>query len=142
MTETTPLARLLQGVRADLTDYVRLQELLESQFEAALRHETVAMQDVAERITALAAMLEARRQDRVALLEQLLAGQAQPASIDALLPQLSPQGRATLQAWWRTLEERVRHCKALNARNCRLLMDQHEIMQRVLQPEADLYAPA
>jgi len=36
----------------------------------------------------------------------------------------------------------VKECKALNMRNCRLLMDQHDIMQRVLQTEADTYAPA
>jgi hypothetical protein len=30
----------------------------------------------------------------------------------------------------------------LNARNCRLLMDQNATMQRVLNQEADIYAPS
>ncbi|MCW7536532.1 flagellar protein FlgN [Aquabacterium sp. A7-Y] len=141
MSAQGPLAQLLQGVRADLGDYARLHELLEAQFEAALRHQSARLGELAEQISGLAATLELRRQQRVVLAAELLGAGTRP-NVAAIEPLLPPQSGATLREWWSSLEQSVRDCKALNARNCRLMMDQHEIMQRVLHPEADLYAPA
>ncbi|AKJ30356.1 flagellar protein FlgN [Caldimonas brevitalea] len=134
------LARLLLGVRADLADYARLRELLQEQFDVALRHDSQQMAETAERISALTAALEARRGERVALAAELL-GKDAPVSMQRLVPLVPAPARAALQDWWQTLEALVRECKALNARNCRLMMDQHEIMQRVLHSEVHTYAP-
>ena len=60
----------------------------------------------------------------------------------ALLPHYPERARRGVEAAWASLESLVRECKALNARNGRLIVDQHDIMQRVLHGEADIYAPA
>jgi len=109
---------LLRGVGNDLRDYRALLDLLESQFAAALRHETAHLADVGERVTALVETLEQRRVQRVELAERLLGpGARMPAVIAAFdLPQ-----RRLLADGWSVLEELVGRCKALNERNCRLL---------------------
>lgn len=134
------VARVLQTVRADLAGYRQLRELLDSQFEAALRHQSAALQEVAEQITALVDVLEQRREERVALVAKVT-GQPRPDSMEPIFKLLNESSRTSVEGMWRELEHLVVECKALNARNCQLLMDQHEIMQRVLNGEVDTYAP-
>jgi flagella synthesis protein FlgN len=128
-------------MRADVNDYTRLRELLQAQFVAALQHRTGEITDVGEKITALASVLEVRRRERVELASAVV-GRATPASITTVASRLQGTSRMTFDACWTALEQLVKECKALNMRNCRLLMDQHDIMQRVLNTEADTYAPA
>jgi flagellar biosynthesis protein FlgN len=48
-----------------------------------------------------------------------------------------------MASWWSTLQALVRTCKERNARNGRLITDQHALFQRVLHgEEADTYAAA
>lgn len=139
--QSEALSRLVQGMRADIVDYRRLRELLDVQFDAALRHQSNALVDVAANITELVDMLDGRRQERVALAGVLI-GPEEPVSMQGVMRLLTESSRASLQADWETLESLVRECKQANTRNCRLLTDQHEIMRRVLNREADTYAPA
>ena len=139
--QSAALTQLVQGMRADIADYRRLRALLETQFEAALRHQTTGLIDVAAKITELVDTLEQRRQERIALAGALI-GPEEPISMQGVMRLLAESSRASLQADWDTLEGLVRECKEANTRNCRLLTDQHEIMQRVLNREADTYAPA
>jgi flagella synthesis protein FlgN len=62
--------------------------------------------------------------------------------MSAVAQRLQGASRSAFDNCWSALEAAVQECKALNTRNCRLLMDQHDIMQRVLQTESDTYAPA
>lgn len=145
MTAREALGRLIKGVRADLGDYRKLRELLDAQFEAALRHHTAVIGDVAERITELTALLEKRRVERVALAKALVGKQVNGANvtISAVAARLPASTRASFHEWWQTLEKRVQECKRLNQRNCNLMMTQHEILQRVLQGDGgNTYAPA
>ncbi|HSD40195.1 MAG TPA: flagellar export chaperone FlgN [Rhodocyclaceae bacterium] len=138
------LQRLALGVQADLNDYGSLQVLLQTQFEAALRHQTAGLAQVADEITALCQILQARRLERVTLVAQCaeLARDASPQEkVEALLAHLPSAYRGAAQAIWHKLQALVHECKALNVRNCTLLMDQHEIMQRVLNDESDIYVP-
>lgn len=141
MTRIDPLTRLLQDLRADLIDYGRLKELLEIQFDAALKHQSSRLGEVAADITALVDTLDGRRQERVALAGVLL-GSGREVCMAEVFKLLPAPRRPVAQSGWEALEKLVRECKALNERNCRLLMDQHEIMQRVLNREMDTYAPA
>lgn len=61
MTRQDAFKQLMQGVNADFFDYQRLALLLEDQFAAALRHDAGGLASIAERITALAEVLEGRR---------------------------------------------------------------------------------
>ena len=134
------LAQLVHGIGADLRDYRVLQGLLDEQFEAALRHRAAPLAELAERITESVETLDLRRRDRIALVEQLAGASA---TIDAAFALISPGSRATLEAGWHALEDLVRECQRLNARNGRLMADQHSIMQRVLYgEEGQTYAPA
>lgn len=133
------LDRLLRGVGEDVRDYRALAALLEAQFEMALRHEAAPMESLSARVSALVDVLDARRRERVSLVERLQGPGRRMVDVFALLA--APR-RTLLQTGWGTLEELVRDCKALNARNCRLLMDQQAILQRVLHGEDEIYAPA
>lgn len=141
MTPRDAFGRIFAGMRADLHAYRELRQLLEQQFIAALEHRSADIQDVGERITALAATIDERRRERVELVKFLAPKHARP-SIAAVADRLQGSSRSAFDTCWRALELAVRECKALNMRNCRLLMDQHAIMQRVLNTESDTYAPA
>lgn len=131
---------LASGVRADLAEYSKLRALLEEQFDAALHHQSERLVHIAERMSAATDTLERRREERVALIRILLGAERAP-SMTAVSNMLTETSRRVFDAWWNALESLVRECKTLNMRNCRLLTDQHEIMQRVLNGEADTYAP-
>lgn len=133
--------KIFAGMRADLHDYRRLRELLESQFIAALNHRTDDIRVLGEDITALASTLDLRRRERFALATLLVPAGA-PVSISTLAQRLQGASRSAFDTCWASLETAVRDCKALNARNCALLMGQYDIMQRVLQAEENTYAPA
>ena len=140
MKRSDVLRALVAGVHADQTDYQTLRGLLAEQFQAALRHDTASLTDLGERITALVAVLEGRRRERmrgVALL-----GIRPPATMAQVIALFAPAMRGPLQQLWQGLEALVVECKQLNSRNCRLLTEQHALMQRVLAGEADTYVPA
>jgi flagella synthesis protein FlgN len=142
MTAREALGRLIKGVHADLGDYRTLRELLDVQFEAALKHRAAMISDIAERITELTAQLEKRRLERVALAKVLI-GKQPNVTISAVAARLPASTRAAFDEWWQSLEKLVQECKRLNQRNCDLLMNQHEILRRVLQAAGgDTYAPA
>lgn len=142
MTAREALGRLIKGVHADLGDYRTLRELLDVQFEAALKHRAAMISDIAERITELTAQLEKRRLERVALAKVLI-GKQPNVTISAVAARLPASTRTTFDEWWQSLEKLVQECKRLNQRNCDLLMNQHEILRRVLQAAGgDTYAPA
>jgi flagella synthesis protein FlgN len=142
MTLREALGRLIKGVHADLGDYRTLSELLNVQFDAALHHRSAVITDVADRIASLTAQLEARRAERYAL-AKVLVGKQSSVTISAVSARLPANARPAFDEWWQTLEQQVQECKRLNQRNCDLLMNQHEILQRVLQTDGGgTYAPA
>lgn len=135
------MERLLRDVQADLLDYAELMELLEQQFDGALRHDASALEDLAGRIVAVVDQLDARRQFRLGLLTRLSGGAA--PSVPALVAQWPADRRSAVQALWDRLAQAVQDCKARNLRNARLLTEQHALLARVLHgPEDTLYADA
>ena len=144
MTYAEAVRSMVQGLRLDTADYQALQELLEQQFQAALRHGTEDLSELSGRITALSQVLEGRRQERMDLSKLLLGGRGmsdRAVSIEAVTLRLPATAQQAFRSEWRALERQVRRCKELNTRNCRLFMGQFEIMQRVLTPESHTYAP-
>ncbi|WP_363503297.1 flagellar export chaperone FlgN [Burkholderia sp. LMU1-1-1.1] len=139
MTRQDAMRALLAGIGDDLRDYPALQDLLEQQFHAALRHQAAQLGQVAEAISALVDTLQARRAQRVALAQRLLGPTANMAQAFALLKNAA---REKIESDWKTLETMVVECKRLSKRNSDLLLEQHSIMQRVLHGEDQLYAPA
>jgi flagella synthesis protein FlgN len=139
VTPAEALDSVMRGVGHDLRDYHVLRSLLEAQFHAALRHEATPLATLAERITELVDGLERRRIERVALVEALV---GPGARMTTLIARVGGARRQRLASGWEALEAAVGDCKALNARNCRLMTDQHDIMQRVLHGEDQTYAPA
>lgn len=134
------LAQLLRDAQADLGDYERLAQLLEQQFNAALRHDAAQLQTLAEGIGPLLDALDQRRLARVALVTQLL-GPLSATSMASLFERLPAARRAPVQALWDRLEQAVLACKASNARNARLMTEQHALLQRVLHgAQEPLYA--
>lgn len=135
------LSRLVAGLLADEDDYRQLRALLEEQFTAALQHHSVRLTELAEQVVTAVERLHVRRRERMALAQRLL-GDAVAPTMTALGRLLPAEARAEFDRRWQSLEELVRDCKRLNYRNCRLLMDQRDIMRRVLGQDADIYVPA
>ncbi len=151
MAQSSPLQRILAGVRDDLSDYRRLRELLDAQFAAALRHRADEIRDAVRGILELTAALEGRRRERVRLVEEVLAAERTASGnskrptpgpsllgISACLPAAM---RANFDACCGKLEQLVRECKRRNRRNCHVLTAQQEVMRQVLNPGAGIYAP-
>ncbi len=129
---------LADGVQADVRDSAEVLALLERQFEAALRHRSSELTGLAERLTPLLDAMEARRQQRVALVRALL---GEGAGMAGFIASLSEPARGALAAAWSDLESTVQACKAATSRNGGLLAEQYSVMQRVLHGEDDTYAP-
>lgn len=137
-TRQDAMRALLQGIAADQLAYAGLQALLEQQFEGAVRHQSARLAELADAITALVDTMEARRAERVALVQRLVGPHGTMAQAFALLKN---PARERMEADWHTLELSVRECKRLGKRNSDLLVEQYTIMQRVLHGEELIYAP-
>jgi flagella synthesis protein FlgN len=139
MSRQDAMRQLLGGIAEDLLAYHSLQDMLQQQFDAALRHRAAELGAVAESISALVDVLQLRRQQRVALVQRLLGPTATMMQAFALLKNTA---RERMEADWKTLEQSVIECKRLSKRNGDLLVEQYSIMQRVLHGEEQIYAPA
>lgn len=138
LTRTEAQARLAQGVGADLAACHALLDMLERQFDAALRHRSAQLAELAGQLMPALEAIELRRQQRVALVRALLGPHAGMAE---LIASLASPARAALAADWVALEKLVLECKHRNSRNSALLTEQFSIMQRVLHGEEQVYAP-
>ncbi|HTD04157.1 flagellar export chaperone FlgN [Undibacterium sp.] len=132
------LSRLMKGVAEDVKAYRHLQALLEDQFNAALRYQAARLNELAGQITGTVDALEQRRQQRVFLVENLLGA---GGTMARAFPMLTGNAREALESGWQLLEDLVVDCKQRNVRNCNLMMDQQNIMQKVLHGEEQIYAP-
>jgi flagella synthesis protein FlgN len=133
------MRQLLAGIAEDLLAYQTLHDLLQQQFQAALRHKASELGPVAEAISTLVDTMQARRALRVALVQRLVGPQGTMPQAFALLKNAA---REKMESDWSTLEQAVIACKALSKRNGDLLVEQYSIMQRVLHGEEQIYAPA
>ena len=138
MTRQQAQAALADGVQADVRDSAEVLSLLERQFEAALRHRSSELTQLAELLTPLLDAMEARRQQRVSLVRALLGASGTMAGYIATLP---GQAQAAFSAAWSDLERTVQACKEATTRNGSLLAEQYTVMQRVLHGEDGIYAP-
>ncbi|MCD2517469.1 flagellar protein FlgN [Massilia sp. G4R7] len=129
---------LADGVQADVRDSAEVLALLERQFEAALRHRSGELTQLAGLLSPLLDAMEARRQQRVSLVRALLGPDGTMAQYIAAQP---APAQADLKAAWSDLERTVQACKEATARNGGLLAEQYGVMQRVLHGEDGIYAP-
>jgi flagella synthesis protein FlgN len=139
MSRQEAMKLLLDGIGADMADYQLLLGLIEQQFEAAIRHQSARLGEIAAALGALVPVLEARRAQRVELATRLTGPNPAMAQVFALL---KPEPRAKLEADWKQLEVTVRTAKELGKRNAELLAEQFTIMQRVLHGDDQTYEPA
>jgi len=138
MTRQQAQAALADGVQADVRDSAEVLALLERQFEAALRHRSSELTQLAELLTPLLDAMEARRQQRVSLVRALLGNSA---TMTQYIGTLTGQAQAAFSAAWSDLERTVQACKEATTRNGSLLAEQYTVMQRVLHGEDAIYAP-
>lgn len=138
MTRKQAFVRIIEGFDIDRDRYAEMSRLLERQFAAALRRDASSLIGVGDSILALANTLgasqETRRQDLRTLVAPL-----KPESMAQVCEVLPGAARDKLSREWDLFETRVLECAQLNQRNATLLTSQYEIMQRVLQGEANTY---
>lgn len=138
LTRDQAVARLLDGIRDDLQACTTIRDLLERQFQAALRHRAAELKALADELMPQLDGMEQRRQQRVQLVRAL---HGATATMDTLLAGLPAAQRTRAGADWERLEQLVRDCKQATSRNGNLMADQYTVMQRVLHGEDQLYAP-
>lgn len=136
MTREQAIGKLTAGVTADLDACQAILALLGRQFDAALRHRSAELSEIAGQLAPALDAMEQRRVQRVTLVRALCGATADMAT---LIASLAPQQRAAVTADWQALEQLVLECKRLNVRNSALLTEQFSIMQRVLHGEETLY---
>lgn len=129
---------LLDGIKADLQSYQQMLDLIAQQFEAAIRHQSERLGEIAKEIGALVDVLEARRAQRVELATRLVGSQP---SMEQVFTLLKPEARARLEADWAELEGMVQTAREMGRRNADLLAEQYTIMQRVLHGDDQTYEP-
>ncbi len=129
---------LLDGIKADLQSYQQMLDLIAQQFEAAIRHQSEKLGDIAKEIGALVDVLEARRAQRVELATRLVGPQP---SMEQVFTLLKPEARARLEGDWAQLEGMVQTAREMGRRNADLLAEQYTIMQRVLHGDDQTYEP-
>lgn len=132
------MRQLLDGIAADLHSYQHMLDLIAQQFEAAIRHQSERLGDIAQEIAALVDVLEARRAQRVDLATRLVGPRPTMPQVFALL---KPEPRARLEADWARLEGMVQAAREMGRRNADLLAEQYTIMQRVLHGDDQTYEP-
>jgi flagella synthesis protein FlgN len=138
MTRQQAHEKLIEDVRADLEATAGILELLDRQFEAAVRHKGAELAQLAGELEPALEAMEARRVQRVTLVRALMGPEA---AMTQLIESLAEPARARLAADWAELEQRVRLCKQATTRNSNLLAEQYSVMQRVLHGEDQVYAP-
>jgi len=129
---------LLDGIKADLQSYQQMLDLIAQQFEAAIRHQSERLGEIAKEIGALVDVLEARRAQRVELATRLVGPQP---SMEQVFTLLKPEARARLEADWAALEGMLQAAREMGRRNADLLAEQYTIMQRVLHGDDQTYEP-
>jgi len=129
---------LLDGIKADLQSYQQMLDLIAQQFEAAVRHQSERLGELAKEIGALVDVLEARRAQRVELATRLT---GPTPSMEQVFALLKPEPRARLEADWAQLEAMVQTAREMGRRNADLLAEQYTIMQRVLHGDDQTYEP-
>jgi len=138
MTRDQALGRLLDGIQDDMQACSTIRDLLERQFQAALRHRGAELAALADALSPELDAMEQRRQQRVQLVRALF---GQQADMDQFFASLPPVRRPAALSAWEQLEQLVRDCKAATTRNANLMAEQHSMMQRLLHGEDDTYAP-
>jgi flagellar biosynthesis protein FlgN len=138
MTRDQAVARLLDGIQGDIAACGAVRDLLERQFQAALRRRAAELAELAGQLMPQLEAMEERRKQRVQLIRALLGPQATMADLFA---KLDAARRASAAAAWTQLEQLVRDCKDATLRNGNLMAEQHAVMQRVLHGEEATYAP-
>lgn len=138
MTRDQAVARLLDGIQDDLGACTTIRDLLERQFQAALRHRGTELTALAGELVPQLDAMEGRRQQRVQLVRALFGADA---TMDDLFGSLPAPQRDRNAGAWEQLERLVRECKQASVRNGSLMADQYSIMQRLLHGEEQTYAP-
>lgn len=138
ITRDQAVTRLLDGIQGDLAACGAVRDLLERQFQAALRRSGAELATLAEQLMPQLDAMEERRKQRVQLVRALLGPQA---TMGELFGKLDATRRATASEAWAQLEALVRDCKEATLRNGTLMAEQHSVMQRVLYGEDATYAP-
>lgn len=136
---TVMLRQLGDGLRQDLSAYDDLRELLNRQFNAALKHDADQMSELSARILTQVAALDVQRARRRELLVSLLGSAVEP-SVRSLLQRLPASMAQPIAVQWRALEQALTACKTLNLRNCQLISEQQALMQQLMGREEHVYA--
>lgn len=139
MKASDAVVQLLRDLHADSAGYKLLRDLLEQQFQGALKQQADVLLRVGGDIEALCGQMEQRRATRMTLMRALLKGHPQP-SMKRLIDSLPDAAAQTLAGLWSEVEQLLHLCKTLNLRNCRLIMDQQALMQRLLGEDGGVYA--
>lgn len=137
------LYRLNAALELNYKDYMALKGCLEQQFKAALAHDAMAMEKLAEQIIHSAERIEARQPQLLSSMTDLMGRRSAPTLrylIDRLPPHLPAQLTNDLVSVNQRLQEVTQECQRMNFRNCELIHEQQALMQRLMGKPESTYA--
>jgi len=133
--------QLFADLVADCVGYRKLEQLLDDQFAAALRIDTLALGTLAQSIAGEVDTLDLHRRYRV---EQLgnVPGAVQALGAKVFAGERHAEQRKAVAERCAEMNTLAARCQARASRNGALLAGQYEAMQRVLHGERHTYVPA
>ncbi|MCL1038738.1 flagellar protein FlgN [Shewanella submarina] len=126
------LQALIRGIRRDLADYARLQELLTAQRQLMLGRDNDGLVEHNRVQDQLVAQLAQSASQRSQLLQRI-GVTADAAGVEKLLKAMPASVAGQVQTMWQRLMALGAECQAANEQNGRLLVRQQELIRDLLQ---------
>lgn len=135
------ITQLLNGIQQDHRIYSQLLVLLVSQRTMIVERQSDPLENLNQLIEQIYQQLKESTNQRLLLLKSLNIP-AQSDGMHALFSRLPNAMADKARGLWQQLEQQAINCKQLNESNTQLLMMQQEILNRLLNNEAELiYQP-
>lgn len=135
------MTQLVQGIALDRTDYIQLQQQLETQRTFLLARDTEQLNALNQQLLHTYRALSERAAQRQRHLCELNVS-ADKEGLYSLFQRLPVELRQKVSALWNDLERQVQRTHALNERNGMVLHMQQDIMDNIVnadRPDAFLY---
>lgn len=135
------ITQLLNGIQQDHRIYSQLQVLLISQRTMIVERQSEPLENLNQLVEQIYQQLKESTNQRLLLLKSLNIP-TQSDGMYFLFSRLPDVMANKARRLWQQLEQQVTDCKQLNERNTQLLMMQQEILNRLLNNDAQLiYQP-
>lgn len=136
------LRALVNGIKQDISHYTHFQALLKEQQQLMQQHNSEKLLKVNERHEKLYQLILLQAKKRKSILLKI-GVTADSAGIETVFNALDRSSKGRVDQLWQQLQQLTVNCQRQNDINGRLLASQHELLNKLLNPQASgEYFPA